>query len=65
MPLKHTRGPLVVEEIDGIPTGTPVILKFSTDTITDNGDGTFSINIAVPEIQTQTDTISYSYFGGY
>lgn len=34
---------LIVTEIDGSPSGTPTILKFSNGSVTDNGDGSFTI----------------------
>lgn len=34
---------LIVEEEDGAPTGTPATLKFPNNSLTDNGDGTFSV----------------------
>lgn len=37
---------LLVQEVDGSPSGFPRVLKFINGNITDNGDGTFTINIA-------------------
>lgn len=34
---------LRIEEEDGSPTGQPAVLKVSNGTLTDNGDGTFSV----------------------
>lgn len=34
---------LTVQEIDGTPTGTPSTLKFSNGSVTDNGDGSFTV----------------------
>ena len=36
------RGRLIIEEIDGAPTGAPYKLKVSNGALTDNGDGTFT-----------------------
>lgn len=35
--------PLTIQEEDGSPTGQPYAIKFSNGTVTDNGDGTFSV----------------------
>jgi hypothetical protein len=43
--MPYLRFPLVIEEEDGSPTGTPVTLKVTNGTLTDNGDGTFSLAI--------------------
>jgi hypothetical protein len=37
---------LMVQEVDGTPSGFPRVLKFINGNLTDNGDGTFTINIA-------------------
>lgn len=34
---------LVIQEIDGVPTGTPGVLKFSNGAVTNNGDGSFTV----------------------
>lgn len=34
---------LTVQEIDGTPSGTPGTLKFSNGSVTDNGDGSFTV----------------------
>lgn len=34
---------LVIQEIDGSPTGTPTTLKVSNGALTDNGDGSFTL----------------------
>ena len=39
---------LTIEEEDGSPTGTPGTLKFTNGTVTDNGDGSFSVAIPSP-----------------
>lgn len=39
------RPPLRIQEIDGSPTGYPNTLKVSNGTLTDNGDGTFTLVI--------------------
>ena len=38
-----SRKPMVVQEEDGTPTGRPRTLKVSNASLTDNGDGTFSL----------------------
>src|SRR3990167_2601771 len=35
---------LVIQELDGAPSGRPITLKVSNGTLTDNGDGTFSLD---------------------
>lgn len=35
---------ITIQEEDGSPTGTPGTLKFVNDSLTDNGDDTFSVN---------------------
>jgi len=37
------RGRMIVTEIDGGPTGSPYMIKFSNGAVTDNGDGTFTV----------------------
>ncbi len=39
----HTRGGLLIQELDGSPSGRPVTLKVSNGTLTDNGDGSFTL----------------------
>lgn len=34
---------VTIQEIDGAPTGTPTTLKFSNGSVTDNGDGSFTV----------------------
>lgn len=34
---------LIVTEVDGSPSGTPTTIKFSNGSVTDNGDGSFSV----------------------
>lgn len=34
---------LIVTEVDGAPSGTPSTLKFSNGSVTDNGDGSFTV----------------------
>jgi collagen type VII alpha len=36
---------LTVQETDGTPTGTPSTIKFSNGSVTDNGDGSFSVAV--------------------
>ena len=38
--------PLVIEEEDGVPTGSPDTLKVPNGSLTDNGDGSFSLAIS-------------------
>lgn len=44
--IRVDRGALVIEEIDGSPTGTPIKLLVTNGTLTDNGDGTLTLTIA-------------------
>lgn len=37
--------PLTIREIDGAPTGQPSVLKITNGTLTDNGDGSFTLTI--------------------
>lgn len=37
--------PLTIKEIDGTPTGTPDTLKVTNGTLTDNGDGSFTLAV--------------------
>lgn len=34
---------LTIQEVDGTPIGTPTTLKVSNGTLTDNGDGSFTL----------------------
>jgi hypothetical protein len=36
---------LTIQEVDGAPTGTPATLKVTNGTLTDNGDGSFSLAV--------------------
>lgn len=38
-----TATPMTIQEVDGAPAGTPSILKFSNGTVTNNGDGSFTV----------------------
>lgn len=42
---KLTRAPLKIQEEDGSPNGFPVVLKVSNGKLTDNSDGSFSLNV--------------------
>ena len=42
------RGRQKIEEEDGSPTGRPAKIKVTNDSLTDNGDGTFSLSTAAP-----------------
>lgn len=46
MPARQERGPLRIEEEDGSPSVVPVTIKVSNDSLTDNGDGTVSVNVS-------------------
>jgi len=51
-------GRLQIEEEDGAPTGRARILKVSDDTLTDNGDGSFSLAIPSAAADTEWDGIA-------
>ena len=71
--------PLRIEEADGSPSGYPRVLKVSTGTLTNNGDGSFSLetgsgggsgnfiqNTLTPSTTTQVFSVQqgkYSYTG--
>lgn len=46
MTIQVTRPPLKIQEEDGAPAGFPHTLKVTNATLTDNGDGTFSLAIS-------------------
>ncbi|OHD28169.1 MAG: hypothetical protein A2Y38_15670 [Spirochaetes bacterium GWB1_59_5] len=49
---------LTVRDVDGTPSGTPSTLKFTNGTVTDNGDGSFSV-AAEPTITAGTSSQYY------
>lgn len=46
MPAHQQRGPLRVQEEDNAPAGYPVTIKLTDGSLTDNGDGSFSIELS-------------------
>lgn len=46
MPARSQRGPLRVQEEDNSPAGYPVTIKLTDGSLTDNGDGSFSIELS-------------------
>ena len=44
MGIEITHGRLIIEESDGNPSGSPYKLIVDNSTLTDNGDGTFSLD---------------------
>lgn len=45
MPARSYRGPLRISEADNSPDGTPVSLEFTDGAVTDQGDGTFFVDV--------------------
>lgn len=41
---------LTIQDVDGSPKGTPHTLKFTNGTVTDNGDGSFTVTITPPGV---------------
>ena len=52
---------LTIQDVDGTPSGTPDTLKFTNGTVTDNGDGSFTVTIASGASVTEDDIISSFY----
>lgn len=66
-------GGLCISEADGSPSGCPWMLKFTSGTVTDNGDGTFTVTVTggagtpggvVDNLQKNDGASGFAAYGG-